>query len=99
MRQKCEAGFIYVRRKKFQAETMAFKDVKKWVVKPFSVSQDCSHELSRIIMLKPSGLIRLDIISRAMRLAEGVASKTRDQFPHFGSLFGAVAASICRGHK
>src|ERR1017187_5737476 len=99
MRQKCEAGFIYVRRKKFQAETMAFKDVKKWVVKPFSVRQDCGHKFSRIIMLKPSRLIRLDTVSRAMRLAEGVAGKTRDEFPHFGRLFGAVAASFCRSNK
>src|ERR1019366_3800426 len=78
---------------------MAFKDVDERVVKPFPVRQDCGHELSRIIILKPSGLIRLDTVSRAMRLAEGVAGKTRDEFPNFRCLFGGVAASFCRSSK
>src|ERR1019366_1870105 len=50
-------------------------------------------------MLKPSGLIRLDTVSRAMRLAEGVAGKTHDEFPNFRRLFGAVAAGFCRSNK
>src|SRR6266498_3374187 len=77
---RCESrsGLIDRRRQQFQTEPMAFEDINQGMVEALAVRQHRGHELGREIALEPGGLVRLDSVGRAVRLAESVAGKAGD---------------------
>ena len=99
MRHEGRAGFVDRRRQEFQTEPVAFQHINQRVIKSLAVGQHRRHELRGIITFEPRGLIRLDAVGGAVRLAEGVTGKARDQFPHFGRLFRRMAREPARKRR
>ena len=75
-------GFVHGRRQQLQAEPMTFEHIDERIDKSLCRwSAQPAMNSAGIIPLEPRGLIRLDAVGRAVRLAEGVAGKARRPVP------------------
>src|SRR5947209_4002901 len=78
---------------------MAFEHIDQGRIEAFAIGEHAGHEFSGKIALEPGGLISLNAIGCAVRLAKGVSLKAGHETPHFGNKAFAAAQLSGTGGK